>query len=122
MAKPKKTGIPEAGALTAPPHTPAILTGQHLQSLTEAHSEDLEIMIRLWLSRNLEQSLLYVLEPESVVLMVGRKRWPPFREQKLATLLHVLGHRVLLLPTKEKVPATVTASRRIPIQSHYVHA
>jgi hypothetical protein len=121
MAEPKETEILEVGAQAASPHTPATFTEQCLQPLTEAHSEDLEIMIRVWLSRNLEQSLLYVPEPESVVLMGGRKRWLPIREQKGATLLPAFRHRFLLMPTKENVPATATASKRIPIRSHYVH-
>jgi hypothetical protein len=51
----------------------------------------------------------------------GRKRWPPTQDQKLATLLRAIEHRVLFMPTKENVPATPTASKRIPILNHYVH-
>jgi hypothetical protein len=96
------------------PPTSATFKEQHLQSLG-AHCEDLEIVIRVCLSSDLEQCLLNVLEPDSVVVMVGRKCWPPTRDQKLATLLHPRGYRVLFIPTKEDVPATVTTPKRIPI-------
>jgi hypothetical protein len=38
----------------------------------------------------------------------------PTREQNLATLVDAFGHRVLSIPTKEKVPATLADSERIP--------
>jgi hypothetical protein len=115
MAEPKKTEILEVDGQTAPPLTPATFTEQRLQSLTEAHCEDLGIVIRVCLSRDLEQCLRFFREAYSVVPLSGTKRWLPTQEQKLATLLHAFGHRVLFIPTKENVPATVTASKRIPI-------
>ena|SRR6266478_7675730 len=121
MAEPKKTEILEVGGQTSPPLTPSTFTKQRLHSLTEPYCEDLEIVVRMCPSGDLEQSLLYVLEVDSVVLVGGRQRWLPTQDQKLATLLPAFGHRVLFIPTKEYVPATVTASKRIPISSHYVH-
>jgi hypothetical protein len=74
----------------------------------------MEITIRVCLCRDLEPCVLNVLEPDSVVLVGGKKRWLRTQEQKLACLLHAFGHRVLFIPTKEYVPATVTTSKRIP--------
>jgi len=121
MAEPKKTEILEVGGQTSPPLTLATFREQRLQSLAEAQCEDVEIVIRVCPSRDLEQCLRYVLEADSVVLVGGRQRWLPTQDQKLATLLPAFGHRALFIPTKEYVPATVTASKRIPISSHYVH-
>jgi len=50
-------------------------TEQRLQSFVEANCEDLEIVIRVCLCRDLELCVLNVLEPDSVVLVGGKKRW-----------------------------------------------
>lgn len=105
--------VPRQFSMTAPPVSIAF-TERRLQSLVLACCEDLEIVIRVCLCRDGEQCLLSALEPDSVVLVGGKKRWLPTREQKLATLLHSYGHRVLFIPTKENVPATLAASERIP--------
>jgi hypothetical protein len=106
--------VPRHFSITAPPVSTAF-TEQRLQLLVgECCREDIEIVIRVCLCRDEEQCLLNVLEPESVVLVGGKKRWLPTHEQKLATLLHSHGHRILFIPTKENVPATPTASERIP--------
>jgi hypothetical protein len=106
--------VPRQFPIDDPPPSESSLE-QRLQSLAEAHCENLEIVVRLCLCRDLEECLLHVLEPDSIVLLGGRKRWLPSPEQKLATLLHAFGHRVLFIPAKENVPATVAASKRIPI-------
>src|ERR1700680_4945679 len=101
--------VPRQFSLTAPPVSTDFME-QRLQSLVTACCEDQEIVIRVCLCRDLEQCVLNILEPDSVVLVGGKKRWLPTQEQKLATLLHDFGHRVLFVPTKEHVPATVAAS------------
>jgi hypothetical protein len=42
------------------------------------------------------ETIRQVLKPDSVVIVGGRKRWWPTREQKLATALRRDGHRVIL--------------------------
>jgi hypothetical protein len=121
MAEPKKTEILEVDGQTSPPLTLATFREQRLQSLAEAQCEDLEIVFRVRPSRDLEQCLRYVLAADSVALVGGRQRWLPTQDQKLAILPRAIGHRALFIPTKENVPATGTASKRIPISSHYVH-
>ena len=105
--------VPRQFSVTAPPVSRAF-TEQRLQSLVGAYCENLEIVIRVCLCRDLELCVLNVLEPDSVVLVGGKKRWLRTQEQKLACLLQAFGHRVLFIPTKENVPATVTTSKRIP--------
>ncbi len=105
--------VPRQFSFTAPPVSTAF-TERRLQSLVVACCEDLEVVIRICLCRDGEQCLLTVLEPDSVVLVGGKRRWLRTQEQKLATLLHSHGHRVLFIPTKENVPATVVSSERIP--------
>jgi hypothetical protein len=121
MAEPETTEMLEVGERTSPPLTPATFTEQRLQSLMEARREDLEHVTRVCPSRDPEQCLRYVLEPNSVVLVGGGNRWLPTQDQKPAILLRAFGHRVLFVPIKENVPATGTASKRIPISSPYVH-
>jgi hypothetical protein len=105
--------VPRQFSVTAPPVSKAF-TEQRLQSLVGVYCEDLEIVIRVCLCRDLELCVLNVLEPDSIVLVGGKKRWLRTQEQALACLLHAFGHRVLFIPTKENVPATVTTSKRIP--------
>jgi len=105
--------VPRQFSVTAPPVSRAFME-QRLQSLVGAYCEDLEIVIRVCLCRDLEPCVLNVLEPDSVVLVGGKKRWLRTQEQKLACLLHAIGHRVLFIPTKENVPASVTTFKRIP--------
>lgn len=107
--------VPRQFSITAPPVSTKS-TEDRLQSFAVACCEDLEIEIRVCLCRDEEQCLLNVLEPDSVVLMGGKRRWFPTQEQKLATLLHSHGHRVLFIHThtKENVPAAPQAPERTP--------
>ena len=78
--------VPRQFSITAPP-VPTTFTEQRLQSLAAVCCEDLEIVIRVCLCRDEEQCLLNGLEPESVVLVGGKRRWFPTQEQKLAAFL-----------------------------------
>jgi len=104
--------VPRQFSLTAPPVS-TDFTEQRLRSLVMGCCADQEIAVRVCLCRDVEQCLLNMVDVDSVVLLGGKKRWLPTQEQKLATLLYSHGHRVLFIPTKENVPATVTASERI---------
>jgi hypothetical protein len=103
--------VPRQFSVTAPPVSTAFME-QRLHSLAVECCEDLDISIRVCLCRDLGRCVLNVLKPDSLVLVGGKKRWFSTQEQNLATLLHSYGHRVLFIPAKENVPATVAA--RIP--------
>jgi hypothetical protein len=102
--------VPRQFSMTAPPVSTAFME-RRLQSLA-ACCENLEIVIRICLCRDGEQCLLTVLEPDSIVLVGGKRRWLRTQEQKLANLLRSYGHRVVFIPAKENIPATYLASER----------
>ena len=100
--------VPHQVSLTAPPISISFLE-QRLESLALACCEDLEVMVRVCLCRDEQQCLLNALDPESVVLVGGKKHWLPTQEQKLAAFLRSYGLRVLFIPTKENAPSTPAA-------------
>lgn len=65
--------VPRQFSITVPP-VPTTFTEQRLQSLAAAGCEDLEIVIRVCLCRDKEQCLPNVLEPESIILVGGKRR------------------------------------------------
>ena len=105
--------VPRQFSVTAPPVSTDFME-QRLQSLAVECCEDLDISIRVCLCRDVGRCVLNVLEPDSLVLVGGKKRWFSTQEQKLATLLHSHGHRVLFIHAKENVPAMPAASERLP--------
>lgn len=54
-----------------------------------------EISVRICLCRHPRQGLREVLEPHSLIVMGGRKRWWPTEEQWLAWRLRKDGHEVI---------------------------
>ncbi len=51
--------------------------------------------IRVYLCRDPRQTLEAALEPESLLVIGGKKRWWPTAEQRLARWLEAKGHRVI---------------------------
>jgi len=66
------------------------------QILTMVGEQPVETRIRIYLCRDLTETIRQVLKPDSVVIVGGRKRWWPTREQRLAAALRRDGHRVIL--------------------------
>lgn len=52
--------------------------------------------VALYLCRDRQQTIRQVLQPESVVVIGGRKWWWPTEERHLAKILRRDGHRVIL--------------------------
>jgi hypothetical protein len=65
---------------------------------TVAAGGNVETYIDVRLCRNLDDALVGALLPQSLVLIGGRKRWWPTREQRLARSLSLAGHHVLFVP------------------------
>lgn len=66
------------------------------QLLAMAGEQPVETNIRIYLCRDLTETIRQVLKPDSVVIVGGRKRWWPTREHRLAKALRRDGHRVIL--------------------------
>ena len=76
------------------PQVPVQFAEQQL--LAMAGEQPVETNIRIYLCRDLTETIRQVLKPGSVVIVGGRKRWWPIREQRLAAALRRDGHRVIL--------------------------
>ncbi len=76
------------------PQVPVQFAEQQLLDI--AGEQPVETSIRIYLCRDLTETIRQVLKPDSVVIVGGRKRWWPTRERKLAVALRRDGHRVIL--------------------------
>ena len=66
------------------------------QLLAMAGEQPVETSIQMYLCRDLTETIRQVLKPDSVVIVSGRRRWWPTREQRLAAALRRDGHHVIL--------------------------
>jgi len=76
------------------PQVPVQFAEQQL--LAMAGEQLVETSIRIYLCRDLTETIRQVLKRDSVVVVGGQKRWWPTRENKLAAALRRDGHRVIL--------------------------
>ena len=85
--------IPYPLALRSP-QVPVQFAEQQL--LAMAGEQPVETSIRMYLCRDLTETIRRVLKLDSVVIVGGRKRWWPTREYRLAAALRRDGHHVIL--------------------------
>ena len=76
------------------PQVPVQFAEQQL--LAMAGEQPVETSIRIYLCRDLTETIRQVLKPDSVVIVGGPKHWWPTREHRLAAALRRDGHRVIL--------------------------
>ena len=76
------------------PQVPVQFTEQQL--LARAGEQPVDTSIRIYLCRDLTETIRRVLKPDCVVIVGGRKRWWPTREYRLAAALRRDGHHVIL--------------------------
>ena len=90
---------------TLPLEKPAVPEG-FLEEQLRALQRDspAEISARICLCRHPRQGLREVLEPHSLVVIGGRKRWWPTEEQRLARLLKKDGHHVVFAEIEVRMP------------------
>jgi hypothetical protein len=94
---------PEVLMLYAVPYTlpleePAVPTGfLEAQIHALARESPTEMKARVILCREPKRSLRQILSVHSLVLIGGKKRWWPTKEQRLAHLLAEEGHRVIFV-------------------------
>ena len=65
-----------------------------------ASQSRVETRVRIYLCRDGFEALANVLDPRSIVVIGGRKRWWPTRERKLARQLRRAGHEAVLKETE----------------------
>src|SRR6478672_12030432 len=65
-----------------------------------ASDSPVETKVIIYLCRDHVQTLTAVLNPHSVVVLGGRKRWWPTRETRLARILRRAGHEVIFKVTE----------------------
>jgi hypothetical protein len=68
--------------------------------VSQAEPGDVDVTIHLYLSRDRIATLLQVLQPNSLVIMAGRKRLWPTAERRIANSLRSHGHRVVFIPLR----------------------
>jgi len=65
-----------------------------------------EATAHLYFCRDREKALLQVLEPNSLVVIAGKKRWWPTYTSRLAKALRFEGHRVVFVDTARRSKRT----------------
>jgi len=63
--------------------------------VSKFEGDSFDVTAHLYLSRNRLQTLSQILQPNSLIVIAGRRRPWPTRENRLAKQLRALGHRVL---------------------------
>lgn len=88
--------VPYPLPLTSPP---VLLDFQEKRFREIAAESPVDIRVQLYLCRDELDTLKKVLRPHSLVIIGGRRRWWPTREQKLARKLQK-GHEVIFAETE----------------------
>jgi hypothetical protein len=92
--------VPYAYPLERPP-VPVAFTEKSLLNLAcQGEAEPLATVVNFYLCRNRLQTLLEVLQPRSLVVIGGKRRWWPTAESRLAKALRSQGHQVILAALK----------------------
>jgi hypothetical protein len=84
--------VPYPLPLTSPP---VLLDFSERRFRVIATESPVETTVRLYLCRDQLETLAAVLEPHSLIVLGGRKRWWPTREERLARKLRRSGHEVI---------------------------
>jgi hypothetical protein len=91
--------VPYPLPIESPP-VPIEFTERTLRLL--ASEQDVEATVKVYLCRDRRETIRQALQPDSVVVIGGRKRWWPTAEQSLAGILKRDGHRVVLVDPVER--------------------
>jgi len=89
--------VPYPLPLTSPP---VLLDFSERRFRVIAAESPVETTVRLYLCRDQMETLATVLEPNSLIVLGGRRRWWPTQEKSLARRLRRAGHEVLLEETE----------------------
>lgn len=89
--------VPYPLALETPP---VLIEFNEKRFRTIASQSPVETVVQIYLCRDGLETLTNVLNPGSIVVIGGRKRWWPTREKKLARQLRRAGHEVVFKETE----------------------
>jgi hypothetical protein len=89
--------VPYPLALESPP---VLLDFNETRFRVIAKESPVETIVRIYLCRDPFETLAQALNPSSLVVLGGRKRWWPTREKSLATKLRRIGHEVVFKETE----------------------
>jgi hypothetical protein len=88
--------VPQVVPYALPLESPPVLLEFSERRLREIASQSpVETTVRIYLCRDSGETLEKVLQPGSLVVMGGRRRWWPTRESALARRLRKAGHEVV---------------------------
>jgi len=79
---------------------PVLLEWNERRIRVMAEESPVETTVKLYLCRDRLAALLTALQPRSVVVIGGHKRWWPTSETRLARKLRSAGHEVILAETE----------------------
>jgi len=90
--------VPYPLPLTSPP---VLLDWNERRFRVIASQSSVETMVRLYLCRDRQETLVWALKPQSLVVIGGRKRWWwPTSEEALAKAMRRAGHEVVFTGTE----------------------
>ena len=93
--------VPQVVPYPLPLDSPPVLIGfNETRFRLIASQSPVETTVRIYLCRDSLETLTNVLNPASIVVIGGRKRWWPTREKKLARQLRRAGHEVVFKETE----------------------
>jgi hypothetical protein len=94
--------VPFQLPLDQPQISVAFLQDAMRELVAQLKSETFDPTIHLYLCRDRVWALSQVLNPNSLVVIAGRKRWWPTAETRMARALRAEGHRVIFVDSKAR--------------------
>jgi hypothetical protein len=94
--------VPFQLPLDQPQISVAFLQDAMRELVAQLKSETFDPTIHLYLCRDRVWALSQVLNPDSLVVIAGRKRWWPTAETRMARALRAEGHRVIFVDSKTR--------------------
>jgi hypothetical protein len=89
--------VPEVVPFHLPLDKPAVLHDWNERRFRVLAAESpVDTTVRFYLCRDRDEMLAKALEPHSLVVIAGKKRWWPTSESRMAKRLRGLGHEVIL--------------------------
>jgi len=96
-----KLVVPQVVPYPLPLETPPVLVEFNEKRFRVIASESpVETGVQIYLCRDRVETLTSVLKPGSIVVLGGRKRWWPTRDERLARQLRRAGYEVLFKETE----------------------
>jgi hypothetical protein len=94
--------VPFQLPLDQPPVSVAFLQDAMRELIAQLKSETFDPTIHLYLCRDRVWALSQVLNPNSLVVIAGRRRWWPTAETRMAHALRDKGHRVIFVDSRAR--------------------